>query len=109
MIDRTRLVCVLLFACLPSAAFAQRTTTGTIIGKVLDASGGVLPGATISLKSPEALGQFTAVTDGGGEYRVTNLPPTTYEIRAELPRTDSGKLLKRVLRDEYWRDRDTAV
>ena len=25
------------------------------------------------------------------------------------PRTDSGKLLKRVLRDEYWRDRDTAV
>jgi len=84
MIDRTSLVCVLLFACLPSAAFAQRTTTGTIIGKVLDSSGGVLPGATISLKSPEALGQFTAVTDGGGEYRVTNLPPTTYEIRAEL-------------------------
>src|SRR5882762_2709605 len=84
MIDRTRLVCVLLFACLPSAAFAQRTTTGTIIGKVLDSSGGVLPGATISLKSPEALGQFTAVTDGGGEYRVTNLPPATYDIRAEL-------------------------
>ncbi len=35
--------------------------------------------------------------------------PREYEIRAELPRTDSGKLLKRVLRDEYWRDRDTAV
>jgi acyl-CoA synthetase (AMP-forming)/AMP-acid ligase II len=35
--------------------------------------------------------------------------PRAYEIRAELPRTDSGKLLKRVLRDEYWRDRDTAV
>ncbi len=35
--------------------------------------------------------------------------PRAYETRAELPRTDSGKLLKRVLRDEYWRDRDTAV
>ena len=35
--------------------------------------------------------------------------PRAYEIRAELPRTDSGKLLKRVLRDEYWQDRDTAV
>jgi acyl-CoA synthetase (AMP-forming)/AMP-acid ligase II len=35
--------------------------------------------------------------------------PRAYEMRAELPRTDSGKLLKRVLRDEYWRDRDTAV
>jgi long-chain acyl-CoA synthetase len=35
--------------------------------------------------------------------------PRGYEVRDELPRTDSGKLLKRVLRDEYWRDRDSAV
>ena len=28
--------------------------------------------------------------------------PRGYELRDELPRTDSGKLLKRVLRDEYW-------
>jgi acyl-CoA synthetase (AMP-forming)/AMP-acid ligase II len=35
--------------------------------------------------------------------------PREYEVRDALPRTDSGKLLKRVLRDEYWRDRDTAV
>ena len=35
--------------------------------------------------------------------------PRAYELRAELPRTDSGKLLKRVLRDEYWKDRKSAV
>ncbi|MDQ1447241.1 MAG: long-chain acyl-CoA synthetase [Actinomycetota bacterium] len=35
--------------------------------------------------------------------------PRAYEIRAELPRTDSGKLLKRVLRDEHWRGRERAV
>jgi acyl-CoA synthetase (AMP-forming)/AMP-acid ligase II len=35
--------------------------------------------------------------------------PRTYELRAELPRTDSGKLLKRVLRDEFWGDRTSAV
>jgi long-chain acyl-CoA synthetase len=35
--------------------------------------------------------------------------PRDYEVRDELPRTDSGKLLKRVLRDEYWSDRETAV
>jgi long-chain acyl-CoA synthetase len=35
--------------------------------------------------------------------------PRDYEVRDELPRTESGKLLKRVLRDEYWRDRETAV
>jgi acyl-CoA synthetase (AMP-forming)/AMP-acid ligase II len=31
--------------------------------------------------------------------------PRSYEVRDELPRTDSGKLLKRVLRDEHWKDR----
>src|SRR5215467_4495183 len=68
----------------PSSAFAQRTTTGTVIGKIVDSSGAVLPGVTVTLTSPEALGQFTGVTDGQGLYRVTNLPPATYDVRAEL-------------------------
>ena len=35
--------------------------------------------------------------------------PRAYELRDSLPRTDSGKLLKRLLRDEYWAGRDSAV
>ncbi len=35
--------------------------------------------------------------------------PREYEVRDELPRTESGKLLKRVLRDEFWSDRESAV
>ena len=35
--------------------------------------------------------------------------PREYEVRDELPRTDSGKLLKRVLRDEFWTGRETSV
>ena len=35
--------------------------------------------------------------------------PRTYELRDQLPRTDSGKLLKRVLRDEHWKDRADRV
>jgi len=35
--------------------------------------------------------------------------PRAYEVRDELPRTESGKLLKRVLRDEYWQGRDSAI
>ena len=35
--------------------------------------------------------------------------PRSWEVRAELPRTESGKLLKRVLRDEHWADRTTKV
>jgi acyl-CoA synthetase (AMP-forming)/AMP-acid ligase II len=35
--------------------------------------------------------------------------PRAYEVRDELPRTEAGKLLKRVLRDEFWADRDQKV
>src|SRR6476660_8905512 len=89
MMNRSRVrsvVSLLLGAMLGVApsAFAQRTTTGTVIGKIVDSSGAVLPGVTVTLTSPEALGQFTGVTDGQGAYRVTNLPPATYDVRAEL-------------------------
>jgi acyl-CoA synthetase (AMP-forming)/AMP-acid ligase II len=30
--------------------------------------------------------------------------PRSFEFRDELPRTESGKLLKRILRDAYWKD-----
>jgi acyl-CoA synthetase (AMP-forming)/AMP-acid ligase II len=35
--------------------------------------------------------------------------PRQYDLRDELPRTDAGKLLKRVLRDEFWQGRAAAV
>ncbi|MFM8304751.1 MAG: AMP-binding enzyme [Actinomycetota bacterium] len=35
--------------------------------------------------------------------------PRTYEVRDELPRTESGKLLKRILRDEFWAGRTGKV
>jgi acyl-CoA synthetase (AMP-forming)/AMP-acid ligase II len=35
--------------------------------------------------------------------------PRDYDVRDELPRTDSGKLLKRLLRDEFWKGVDRAV
>jgi len=73
---------VLLLCAAP--AMAQRTTTGTMMGRIVDSSGAVLPGASVTLQSPEVLGTFSAVTDNDGVYRVTNLPPATYDIRAEL-------------------------
>src|SRR5476649_1475143 len=79
---RFLIVLALLFT--PAAASAQRATTGTVTGKIVDSSGLVLPGVTVTLTSAEALGQFTAVSDGNGFYRVANLPPATYDVKAEL-------------------------
>src|SRR5438093_11543310 len=84
MTIRGRMAFALVFLFVPSISLAQRATTGTVTGKVADSSGAVLPGVTITLQSPEVLGQFTAITDAGGMYRVGNLPPATYDVRAEL-------------------------
>jgi len=35
--------------------------------------------------------------------------PRSVDFRAELPRQDSGKLYKRLLKDEYWQDRDRRI
>jgi acyl-CoA synthetase (AMP-forming)/AMP-acid ligase II len=35
--------------------------------------------------------------------------PRSLEFRDQLPRTESGKLLKRTLRDEFWAGRATRV
>lgn len=80
---RTLLLAVGL-AMVPSLGFAQASGTGSVVGRVADSSGAVLPGVTVTLKSAEALGQYTGVTDALGQYRVTNLPPAAYEARAEL-------------------------
>src|SRR5262245_167349 len=69
---------------LPTLVLAQASGTGIVGGRIIDSSGGVLPGVTVTLKSPQALGQFTAVTDAQGQYRIGNLTPATYEARAEL-------------------------
>src|SRR5881409_4040013 len=84
MMLRARLPLLLVLCLVPGAAFGQRSTTGTVTGKIVDSSGALLPGVTVSLKSAEVLGQFSGVTDAEGLYRVTNLPPATYDVRAEL-------------------------
>jgi long-chain acyl-CoA synthetase len=54
------------------------------------------PGETIDLDELRAFAEANMA-----RYKV----PRGWETRDELPRTDAGKLLKRVLRDEFWPDR----
>ena len=65
---------------LPAAAQIQR---GAIYGTVHDASGAVLPGVVVQLTS-----SFTAPRDAAtgtrGEFRLQDLDPGTYELRATL-------------------------
>jgi|SoiMethySBSTD1v2_1073268.scaffolds.fasta_scaffold00056_40 carboxypeptidase family protein len=75
------------FACLclaglPAAAFAQASITGV----VKDTSGAVLPGVTVEASSPAIIEKVrTAVTDGSGQYRITELRPGAYVVTFTLP------------------------
>jgi hypothetical protein len=70
---------------LPASVFAQAATSN-ITGRAVDASGGALPGVTVSITSPNLIGGArTAVTDNEGVYRFTQLPGGTYVVKFELP------------------------
>ena len=65
-------------------AFGQ-ATTGTITGRAVDSSGGVLPGVAVSISSPQMIGGARdAVTDALGTYRFTVVPPGTYQVKFQL-------------------------
>lgn len=71
-------------AMLPALAAGQGTT-GSISGTATDEQKGVLPGVTILVKQVETGAERTQTTDDQGRYRVLNLAPGPYQVRAELP------------------------
>src|SRR4030095_6335866 len=59
-------------------------TTGTILGTITDASGGVLPGVSVTVKNTDTSQSRPIVTDDGGRYRVPLLAPGHYEVTAQI-------------------------
>ena len=72
-----------LSALVTTSAFAQQTT-GNIIGRVLDAQGAAVPGATVTARQPTTGFTRTVTSDEGGVYRLQALPVGVYDIVAEL-------------------------
>jgi len=66
---------------LPGIVFAQ----ATIAGVVRDASEAVLPGVTVEASSPVLIEKArTVISDGSGQYRITDLPPGGYVLTFSL-------------------------
>ncbi|MDQ3488043.1 MAG: carboxypeptidase regulatory-like domain-containing protein [Acidobacteriota bacterium] len=64
--------------------YAQGVQTGTISGVVHDASGGVLPGVTMTMTSTAQGTVRTAVTDQNGRYVFPGVPVGQYRVGAVL-------------------------
>jgi hypothetical protein len=75
----------LLITLAASSASGQSTAiNGTIEGTIVDASGAVLPGVTVSVTNTDTGTQRGVVTNENGLYRATLLPLGTYTVTAEL-------------------------
>ena len=76
----------LLFAwCLVVAGPASaQDPRGSITGTVADATAGVLPGVTVTVKNVETGVEQNVVTDGQGRFQVLYLNPGSYTVTAEL-------------------------
>ncbi|HEY2360503.1 MAG TPA: carboxypeptidase regulatory-like domain-containing protein [Candidatus Angelobacter sp.] len=66
-----------LLAC--SGALVAQTQTGRLRGQIVDATGAVIPGASISVKNSSGL-VLSATSDGTGAYDVKNLAPGKYTV-----------------------------
>jgi hypothetical protein len=67
-----------------TSALAQGSQTGLLQGRVTDQEGLVLPGATVTVTSPNLQGARTVVTDETGNYIIRGLPTGRYHVRIEL-------------------------
>jgi hypothetical protein len=84
-LDITIMVVTGLLVCTAHAVAGQAQTTASIVGRVTDESGAILPGVTVTAASPALqIPQVTDVTDGQGDYRLTPLPIGTYEVAYSL-------------------------
>lgn len=61
---------------------APVAAAGQIVGQVLDSTGGVLPGVTVTVLSGNQ--RLTAITDPSGVFTVSNVQPGTVRVTAQL-------------------------
>jgi len=66
------LVLTLLFSC---SIYLAAQDTSTISGTVTDATGAVIPGATVELLNPGTGKSYKTVSEANGSYTITDVPP----------------------------------
>jgi len=79
-----RLGCLALLAVLAPPAAGAQTDTGTIVGRVQDSTGAVLPGVTVTVDRIGTGVTASTVTNDSGEFVFPGLRIGVYDVIAEL-------------------------
>src|SRR5438132_8413273 len=72
------------FSVIVSPLAAQDLDNVTIAGRVTDQNGAVIPGATVTATLLKTRVERTVVTDGDGRYKLIQLEPGVYKIKASF-------------------------
>jgi Carboxypeptidase regulatory-like domain/TonB dependent receptor len=83
LVAQTVLGLAVLFSLIPKPAAGQ-AVSGTILGRVADTSGAVIPGAKVTVTQTETGFTRTLITDSKGEYTAPSVPTGTYTVTGEL-------------------------
>lgn len=79
------LICGLAAAFLCSSASAQLTTTGTINGTVVDASGAIISGAKVTILQTGTATVTETVSNSAGNFVQVGLNPGHYQVTVSVP------------------------
>ena len=74
---------VVAIAVLSAEALGQGETTSAIVGQATDATGAVVPGATVTVTSHDTGSKRSAKTDEAGRFNFPQLKPGAYAVRIE--------------------------
>ena len=80
-----RLVVICLLALLSASAAYSQTTFATITGTVQDATGAVVPKATVTATNTETNIKTSTTPNEAGNYTLAQLREGTYEVKVEAP------------------------
>ncbi len=70
--------------------FAQGVgTSGDVTGTIKDSSGAVMQNVAVAVVETDKGIRHTMATDSTGQYRLTGLPPASYEVSAAMPGFES--------------------
>ena len=72
-----------LFILCASSPSPAQTIYGSVVGRVVDKSGAIVTGATVTLRSLETAERRRMTTDNQGDYQFVNLPAGSYRIEVE--------------------------
>ncbi len=74
---------LLLLAVASPAALGQASSNSDAAGRITDATGASVPGATVHMINNGTGAERTTTTNGAGDWSIPNIPPANYKLRVE--------------------------